>query len=269
MKFVPYILLSALFLCSACELRLKLSDDESETTSFIKIQRYDRLEARYLTTGDFSALQQMSTEYPTETRTLIEDVLKLGQVNDPEINTHFLNFYQDSVLQTIILDAERQYANIDDLNKDFTMAFEKLRQWLPDIVIPMVYTQITALDQSIVVSESSIGISLDKYLGEDYPLYVRYYTPEQRAMMKREYILPDCLSFLLISQYHLPNFDTCEQIERDYHIGKIHWVVNKVLGHRQYQSEIIDNVEKYMMKHSNVNYHDLLKDRDFGKFTAH
>ncbi|MBR1655612.1 MAG: gliding motility protein GldB [Prevotella sp.] len=268
MKFYFYILFSVLFLLSACELKLKPSEEEVEETAFIKIQRYDRLESRYLTTGDFSALQQMSTEYPMETRMLIEDVLKLGQVNDPEINTRFLNFFQDSILQTLIIDAETQYAEIEDLNKEFSVAFEKLKLWIPDIIIPIVYTQITALDQSIVVSESSIGISLDKYLGENYPLYVRYYTPEQRATMKREYILPDCLSFLLISQYRLPNFDTCEQIERDYHIGKIHWVVNKVLGRRQYQSEIIDNIEKYMLKHGNISYHDLLKNNDFSRFIS-
>lgn len=40
----------------------------------MKVERYDRLESRYVITGDFSALQQMNTEYPIETRTLVEDV---------------------------------------------------------------------------------------------------------------------------------------------------------------------------------------------------
>ena len=60
---------------------------EDDTANGVEVKRYDRLQARYLTTGDFSALQQMNTNYPMETRTLVEDVLQLGEVNDPEINT--------------------------------------------------------------------------------------------------------------------------------------------------------------------------------------
>ena len=44
---------------------------------------HDILEYRYLTTGDFSALQSMNTEYPIETRTLIEDVIKSRRRNGP------------------------------------------------------------------------------------------------------------------------------------------------------------------------------------------
>ena len=50
---------------------MKLTSEEEDNGNIVEIERYDRLEYRYLTTGDFSALQQMNTEYPMETRTLI------------------------------------------------------------------------------------------------------------------------------------------------------------------------------------------------------
>ena len=89
----------------ACEFKLKPNIEDVQNAQ-IEIKRYDRLESRYLTTGDFSALQQMNTEYPMETRTLLEKVLQLGEVNDPNISHKFLMFYQDSVLQTLLSDAE-------------------------------------------------------------------------------------------------------------------------------------------------------------------
>ena len=168
----------------ACDFKLPRSGKD-DACAQIEVQRYDRAESRYLMTGDFSALQQMNTGYPVETRALIEDLLKIGEVNDPQINTKLLKFYQDSALQTLILDAEAQYANMDDINKDLTEAFGKLKQWLPDLPLPTVYAQITALDQSIVIGNQSIGISLDKYLGADYPLYLKYYSREQRRLMTR------------------------------------------------------------------------------------
>ena len=74
-----------------CEWNLKL-DVAGKSSSAIRVERYDRIESLYLTTGDFSALKHMNIDYPIQTRTLIEDVLKIGRVNDPQINSKFLNF---------------------------------------------------------------------------------------------------------------------------------------------------------------------------------
>ena len=171
MKKIYYILFAVMMLCIACEIKLKPNDNAQ---SKIEVVRYDRLQSRYLTTGDFSALQEMNTEYAIETRTLVENVLKLGAVYEPDINSRLLNFYQDTVLQTVIADVETQYANMDDINKSLTRVFDKAQKQLPDFTVPKIYTQIGAFDQSIIVGENMIGVSLDKYLGEDYPLYSKY-----------------------------------------------------------------------------------------------
>ena len=255
-----------LFLCTGCEWKIKPSIGETETGSSIKVERYDRLQSRYLTTGDFSALQQMSINYPMETRTLIEDILKLGQVNDPEINKRMLNFYQDSTLQTLISDAEAQYANMDDINNDLTTAFKRLKKWIPNLKVPMFYAQISTLDQSIIVSDEAVGISLDKYLGKDYPLYAKYYSEEQRSSMTRNNILPDCLSFYLLSQFPIKGFDSCSQIERDYHFGKIQWVVNKVLEKNFFNGEFVSAVDHYMQDHKTETYSQLLENHDYKRF---
>jgi len=95
---------------------------------------------------------------------------------------------------------------------------------------PTFYAQIGALDQSIVVGDKRIGISLDKYLGKDYPLYFRYYTGNQRHSMVRSFIVPDCLTFYLLSLYPLKNHESRSQLERDLHMGKMMWTANRALG---------------------------------------
>ena len=100
MRKIYIIIVTAIILVStACEFKLKQFGEEGQST-LVQVQRYDRLESRYLTTGDFSALQQMNIDYPKQTRMLIEDILQLGEVNDAGINTKLLNFYQDTILQT-------------------------------------------------------------------------------------------------------------------------------------------------------------------------
>ena len=204
MRKVYYLLLAVLLGCISCEWQLKSFDDQDVT---VVVDRYDRVQSLYLTTGDFSALQQMNTVYPQQTRTLIEDVLRIGKVNDQQINTIFLRFYQDSTLQTLISDSEQQYANMDDINQQLTEAFSYLKDQIPNLEVPNVYAQIGSLDQSVIVGNGAIGICLDKYLGEDYPLYHREdygYSAEQRQMMTRRYITPDCVGFFLLSLYPMP-----------------------------------------------------------------
>lgn len=211
----------------------------------MSIERYDRVESLYLCEADFAALQQMKTLYPSETRTLIEDVLRLGPVDATDINTRFLLFFQDSTLQTLLADVGREYATIDDLERDLTAAFKRLEKLLPDIELPRVYTQIGSLDQSVIVSKGSLGICLDKYLGEEYPLYLRYgYTPEQRSMMTRQFIVPDCMGFFLLSQYPLPQDTSIEA--RHTHMGKIQHVVNRVLGRRLFNNEYVDEADRHL-----------------------
>ena len=260
MKKSGWLLLVASFLLSACELRLKPFEEESEHR--MEVFRYDRLESQYLTTGDFSALQQMSTEYPMETRTLIEDILHIGEVNDPQINKKFLTFFQDSTLQMIVSDAESQYANMDDINQQLNKAFFNLKGRLPDMPLPQVYAQIGALDQSIVIGNQSIGISLDKYLGEDYPLYKKFYSASQLKAMSRSYIVPDCLSFYLLSLYPMPDFEQRSQIDRDLHIGKIMWVCNQALEGKLLRSKYINMVDNYMKRNKDLTLDSLLRNND-------
>lgn len=246
-----------MLLCVGCEWRLNSSDDNPDW--LLTISRYDRIQSLYLTTGDFSALQQMKTEYPQQTRTLIEDVLRLGQVNDPQINRKFLGFYQDSTLQTLIAEAQLQFADMKDVNTELSDAFERLLKELPDICLPDVYTQIGSLDQSIIVGNDMLGISLDKYLGRDYPLYLKYgYSQRQRETMQRSYIVPDCVSFYLLSLYPLPEDQEQTQQLRDEHIGRIQWVVNKVMKRSVFITPYVREADRFMRTHRGTTVAQLL-----------
>ena len=258
MKRNVIFFISILFFCLGCQFKFSPSEEQNNHT--FQIKRYDRLEYRYLTTGDFSALQQMNTEYPIESRTLIANVLKIGEATDPNINTTFLNYYQDTVLQTILADAEAKYANMDTLNHQLGMAFAKLKKFLPNIQIPLVYAQISALNQSIIVGNQSVGISLDKYLGTNYALYKHFdYTEAQRKQMTKEYIIPDVLSYYLMSLYPMKGFETCPQNDRDLHVGRIQWVVNQALGCHFFKNKFVENVDNFMRRNPQITYVQLLR----------
>ena len=236
-----------MMVCVGCEWQLKPNHEDADDLA-ISIERYDRIESLYLTTGDFSALQQLNTDYPMQTRLLLENVLLIGKVNDPDINNKFLHFFQDSVLQAMLVDVQRQYADVDDLNEELTAAFRRLKAELPDMEVPSVYTQIGSFDQSIIVGNKTLGISLDKYLGDDYPFYLQHYTDKQRKMMTRKMIVPDCLGFYLLSLYPLPNHDSLTQQQRGEHMGCIQWVVNEVTRSKTFDNSYVKQVDSLVKK---------------------
>lgn len=210
--------------------------------STLQVERYDIVELRYLKTGDFSALQQMNTGYPVQTRLLIEDILKLGYVNDPLINVKLVGYFRDSTLQVILSEVERQYTDMEDINHELSSAFAALRRYLPDIDPPLVYAQISALDESIVISEDMIGISLDKYLGAAFPPYTAFYPASQRATMERAMIVPDCIVFYLLSLYPGAQGD-------EMHVAKAQWVTNQVVGRKAFVGTNVTAVDRFMRSH--------------------
>ena len=103
-----------------------------------------------------------------------------------------------------------------------------------------------------------VGISLDKYLGTDYAIYHNFYSDDQMQTMSREYIVPDCLCFYLLSIYPLEDFESSEQWERDLHMGKIMWVANRALGKRFFKTDAVARIEEYMRRHMKTTTAQLL-----------
>lgn len=253
-----------LLLVASCDFRLKPNEEDEQNTR-IEVLRYDRLESRYLTTSDFSALQRMNTEFPVETRTLVEKVLQVGEVNDPEISSKFLRYFQDSTLLALVSDVEAEYANMSDLNKGLNKAFSYLKGQLQEMPMPRVYAQIGALDQSIIIGERSIGICLDKYMGVNYPLYEKYYSYQQRESMTRTYIVPDCVVFYLLSLYPIQDFEKRTQLEHDLHMAKVMWVANQAVGETFFDTEYTRVIGHFMHLHKGLTVADLLTLDDYSK----
>ena len=259
MRKLYYILFLVMFLCIGCEWHLK-SIDKDGATSF-KVERYDIVESTYLTTGSFSALQEMKTSFPEETCMLIEDVLKIGAIDEPDINAKLYVYYKDSTLRNIISDVRKQFSNISDVEKDLDKSFIELKKHFPTIDIPRVYTQIGALNQSIIVSNGAICICLDKYLGASYPLYSKYYSDEQRSTMERRMIVPDCMLFYLLSCFPMPENQACTDSlseQQRMHVGKIKWVVNKLTGKKAFSDTFVAKVDAYMVKNKKATINNLL-----------
>lgn len=173
-----------------------------EPEHVVHIDRFDRLLDEYVSLGSYSALQRMNTNYPQQTKHLIEDVLQLGHIEESDIEQRLRHFYLDSTVQLLLEEVHRQYADLSDIETGFARAFDEQRRLNPNFRQPHIYTQISCLRQSVIVGDTLIGISLDKYLGEDFHLYREYYTDSQRRQMCRDSIVADAMRAYLKREAH-------------------------------------------------------------------
>lgn len=230
MKRLFFFLLITLCLITSCKQDGTSLWGGAEDAQNQKIFRFDLLVDEYVSLNSYASLQRMNTDYPVPTRLLIEKVLSIGSVQDTNIEHTLREFYLDSTMQVLTQDVRNQYANLSAEENEIFAAFRQLKKEDKNFKIPFVYTQISGLNQSIVVGDSLLGISLDKYLGSDYPLYLQYYPESQRRLMTRKNIVSDALYFYLSHEYPIAYKHQHTLLEMMIDYGKIHWAIAKLRG---------------------------------------
>ena len=225
MKLRISLLIIISMLLASCGISTGKGTEQKEGE--ISVLRYDKLLSEYVRSNSFSAMQKLTMDYRMPTKILIEDVLAIGTVKDDTISQRLQIFYSDTTLVRLMNDVETQFPNLDAVEEGLT----KLKKEVPDTEVPLVYSQISAFNESIVLVDSLLGISLDKYMGEDYPLYKRFYYDYQCRSMRPERIVPDCFSFYLLSRYDMDYHEGTCLIDLMIHSGKINYVVQNLLDY--------------------------------------
>lgn len=220
-----FMLISMLF--ASCG--ISTGKDAEQKEEEISVLRYDKLLSEYVRSNSFSAMQKLNMDYRQPTKILIEDVLSIGTVKDDTISQRLQKFYSDTTLIRLLRDVEARYPNLNEVEKGLNKGFKNLKREIPETKVPFIYSQVSAFNESIILVDTLLGISLDKYMGEDYPLYKRFYYDYQCRSMRPERIVPDCFVFYLLSCYEMDFHENTCLIDLMMHYGKINYVVQSLL----------------------------------------
>jgi len=119
-------------------------------------------------------------------------VINAGDIGTPEFETVLLSFCTDRQNNAVFDDVMEVFPSVTELEVGLEGAFRHYKYYFPEKVVPEVYTCITGFNNSLVVGDSVVGISLDRYLGREsvyYPQLGLY--NYMIARMAPEYIVPD------------------------------------------------------------------------------
>ena len=242
-----FILIIVLLCAVSCSKFQRASLDKASQNKAVSITRLDEMQKDFIVNGSSVAMQEMAINYPEETKILIESVLRIGSVNEIDIENKFRKYFTDSPERfQLVKDVSVKHHNLGQLAKDLKKAFTKLQKEMPSLHAPRFYTQISGFNQSIVVGDSILGISLDKYMGNDYAPYKDIFYKKQIEQMKPSRIVEDCLYYWIESKMTITNYKEANLLDFMLYIGKVNWVVYNIL-----EDESLEESKDYYLKSDN------------------
>ena len=222
------VLILALFLLVGCysdPLDVDLGDSKIE----LNFKRLDQdLFALNPSAGETNT-DALSAKYDQFLVDYCEGVLQIGNPEEASFPFSVAQFITDENMKVLYDDTQTEYGNTSEIESDLTNAFNYFHYHFPDSTVPEIVFMISALNYPVVATKNTLGVSLDMFLGADYPVYPMVGLPQYMyANMKSDQVVPQAMKGWIQSMYET-------EAERntllDYMIfeGKMLYVMDAVL----------------------------------------
>jgi gliding motility-associated lipoprotein GldB len=194
-------LVPLLLLLISCH-RNPLNVDVSGVDLKLSIKRLDRDIFHVLPDSKKVTIQELKQTYGSFFDAYNVNVIALGNSSDSLYPSYLNTFLTDSMRVLSRLRIDSVFSNMTDIERKLQDGFRHYKYYFPNKTIPQIFTIISGFNQSVVMTNDAIGISLDNYLGVDCPFYVMLGLPEyKRENMYSGKIATDVLFSWAMSEF--------------------------------------------------------------------
>ncbi|MDR2810514.1 MAG: gliding motility protein GldB [Tannerellaceae bacterium] len=219
-------IIAFIFCCTGCKGQGK---DVYAQADPIKIYRFDKALYRLITSGNDVGIQgELLCDYPEMMEVTGKGLLNMPTTETPGFFDRLAKFYSEPTLRKLYREAIEQYDSIADIEQTLGQAFAYLKTNLPAMPVPRIYMHVSGLSQNVWAAHHLLSLSIDKYMGTDYPLYQNFFYDFQREKMQRARVVPDYLTGWLLSEYPFAGKENV-LLERMVYEGKIKYLVQQAL----------------------------------------
>jgi len=249
-----FVLIIALTFCG-CNRKSFGMMDSSET---LHINRFDSVLFKWIESDDHTILADIESKHPLMLEILGKTLFQTDIADDTSaFFDNLINYYSEPTLKSLYKDAITFYSSgspaIIQVEKDISYSFEQIKKHFPSMKIPTVFMHVSGLRQNIIVADSTLSCSIDKYLGYDYPLYEDYFFDYQRKSMIPERVAKDYVSAWLKSDYPYYGKDNV-LLERMIYEGKIIYILKQTGNNYTFQNimSLTDNEYKWCVDYEST-----------------
>ncbi len=193
------------YMCTALLLAITLiacngrTSEASTIDTSIRIERFDQELPRYIQATDTSAITAFQAQYAPFFPVYCRHILGLNDSPDYREGLQF--FLHNEAIARLYADVQTTFAADTTWVTQLSNAFARYERLFPGKRAPRLLTHVSGLNQSVITMDSLLSISLDCYLGADYPLYEQRYYEYERPLHKSCRIAIDAAEVWLRTHY--------------------------------------------------------------------
>jgi len=230
MKKQLFIIIPILFLF-ACKSNSKFDVDVSAVKVDIKTKHFEKDLFKFnIDSADYyvNLYRQKYGEFFKLFNYQITEIGSSEDKNYPENLDMFVRYWKTEniphILDSTFADFDNQ--QVPEINK----AFQHYKYYFPEDTVPEIYTFFSSLGYSVVTLKGTVGLALDKYLGEKYfYFYDRVgWSMYQKRRMIKEMIPVDIMRAVAVADYPYEE-DGDNMLKKMIYEGKIQYYLNCTL----------------------------------------
>jgi hypothetical protein len=192
----------------------------------ITVQRFDLdLRAAAFDTAQIPALRQ---SYGAFLEYFSAGLIGIGVSSRPEYARLLGDFARSPIVEEAYHKVEEIFPSEKTLNEALTLGFKHLLYYFPGLPVPRVYTYISGFNEAVMLTDSAVGVGLDRFLGDTCTLYDRLEFPKyQQRNMRPARIPVVCLQAWLGSEYLPEGNGEGNFLQQMMYEGKLLYVTKK------------------------------------------
>ncbi len=213
--------------------------------SVLKIQRFDKDFDNYLKNSTEEQYNYLKNKYPHFLKAF---AVVTVNILDNEFNSSELfrqktePYFTNTALSKIYNDVLSTFSDLSSYEIELTKANELIKTNFSGKELPVLSVHVSGFKTNTIVLDSIISLSLDKYLGQDYPIYKQFFESYQIEQMQSKYIVRDYLKAWLMSEYPESN-QRKDLLSEMIYQGKILYTLKQLLPEWD-EADIIGYTEK-------------------------
>lgn len=129
-------------------------------------------------------------------------IVRLGNPAASAYPEYLKSFLTDFDMYNLSQEAREVFPDLGFLEAELNDAFSRYRYYFPEREVPNIYTFIGGFNQSMVTTDTILGIGLDKYLGRDNKFYTKLQMAQyMRYNMHPSKISSDCMRAWAMTEF--------------------------------------------------------------------
>jgi hypothetical protein len=227
-----------------------LDIDVSSVDVTLNVKRFDQQLFGYEKITD-KEVDELAKKYNPFYTAFIENIVSIGNVNDPSVYYYLNNFTHDKNIKSVQKDIDNLYNDFNDYEIGLKEAFQHYKLYFPNKNIPQIIAYNSGFNYAVVTDSSYLGIGLEMFLGDKYPAYKQLGLPQYKiASMTNKHLVSSVMLGWISTEFELEQANA-DLLTEMVHQGKLLYVLDALIPTEEDSIKI--NYTNKEVKWSNAN----------------